>query len=414
MLRAMTSTNDPAASPAVLPHPGRLAWLDALRGSALFGILLLHAIEHWDFSSNPKNPAPWLKTLNTWTHDTGFFLFGGKAYAIFALLFGVSFFLILERWSKEGTRFTARFLWRLGVLGIFGYLYGLIYCGDVLLIIALLGVPLVFLHRLSTRALAWVSILLVLQIPTLIDAARLLLEPGFKIPPPNHWAIYRLLFPVYRDGSFLDVTAINVWQGQLARLWWTLESGRYTQMLGLFVWGLLLGRAGVLGDRARCLRLAKRALLWGLLGFAIFYTIKLNLRGWGLKATRPYVFDSLVSAYCNLAQMAVWAGGFLLLYQWTKAAAVLRLFAPTGRMSLTCYVTQGLIGVPLFYGYGFGLHRHLGPFYSVLVGVAIFVVQTVAADAWLKRFRHGPLEWLWRACTPRIASVSGPTGEGRG
>ena len=397
----MLRISDPASRGATPDPRPRLDWLDALRGSALFGILLLHAIEHWDFSSNPKNPAPWLKTLNTWTHDTGFFLFGGKAYAIFALLFGVSFFFILQRWSQPGINFTGRFVWRLVVLGIFGFLHGLIYCGDVLLIIAALGLPLVFLHRLSTRALTWISILLVLQLPTLVDAARLLLEPGFKVPTPRHWAIYRQLFPVFRDGSFLDVTAINLWQGQLARIWWTIESGRYTQMLGLFVWGLLLGRSGVLDDRARLTRLAKHAVIWGLLGFALFYTIKLHLGDWGLKATRPYVFDNLVSAYCSLAQMAVWAGGFTLLYQWRNAASVLRVFTPVGRMSLTCYVTQGLIGVPLFYGYGFALHRHFGPFYSMLVGLAIFVIQSLAAHAWLKHFSQGPLEWLWRACTLR-------------
>jgi uncharacterized protein len=112
-----------------------------------------------------------------------------------------------------------------------------------------------------------------------------------------------------------------------------------------------------------------------------------------------YEADNLVSSYCSLAQLAVWAGVFVLLYQWAKAKAVLRMLAPYGRMSLTGYVTQGLVGVPLFYGYGLALHRYMGPFYSVLLGAALFAVQCTCAHLWLKRFLYGPLEWLWRSCT---------------
>jgi uncharacterized protein len=68
-------------------------------------------------------------------------------------------------------------------------------------------------------------------------------------------------------------------------------------------------------------------------------------------------------------------------------------------MSLTCYVTQGLVGIPLFYGYGLALYRYLGSFYSILFGIALFIVQCVFAHLWLKRFVYGPLEWLWRSFT---------------
>jgi len=68
-------------------------------------------------------------------------------------------------------------------------------------------------------------------------------------------------------------------------------------------------------------------------------------------------------------------------------------------LSLTCYVTQGMIGMPLFYGCRFALYRYLGSFYSVLVGIVPFIVQCAAAHFWLRSFRYGPLEWLWRACT---------------
>ena len=385
-------------TPAVAPN-SRIDLIDALRGSALCGILLLHSIEHWDFYRNPEHSPAWLQALNQQVHDAGFFLFGGKAYAIFALMFGVSFFLILDRWSQRGIPFQGRFLWRLTLLGIFGYLNGLVYCGDILLVIALLGVPLVWLHRLGTRTLAWISVALVLQLPSLWEAGRVLLVPVYSPLQPLHWPIYGHLFNVYSNGSLLDVLTTNLWTGQTSRLLWTFETGRYTQMMGLFVWGLLLGRTRIFADPARCARLGRRAILWGAIGFAVFFPLKTQLGAWGLRDMRANAVENLLSSYCNLAQMAVWAGGFVLLYQWTRAQSFLRLFAPYGRMSLTCYVTQGMIGVPLFYGYGLALYRYLGSFYSVLVGIAIFTVQCAAAHLWLRYFHYGPLEWLWRACT---------------
>lgn len=397
-------------TPPLEPRP-RIELVDALRGAALLGILLLHSVEHWDFLRPPVTPPAWLRPFDTAVHDGVFFLFSGKAYAVFAMLFGLSFFLILNRWSERGINFPGRFLWRLGVLAIFGYLHGILYCGDILLVIAVLGVPLVFLHRLGNRALAWIAVALVLQVPSLWETGRVLFEPGYQPPQPRHWAIYGQLFNVFASGSFRDVTITNLWTGQSSRIWWTIETGRYTQMLGLFVAGLLLGRARVFEDTARCVRLARRALLWGAIGFAVFYPIKLHLGAWGLRGMDRYVTDNLISSYCNLAQMAVSAGGFVLLYQWAKARAALRLLAPYGRMSLTCYVTQALVGVPLFYGYGLALYRHLGPFYSVLLGAAIFAGQCVFAHLWLKRFIYGPLEWLWRAFT--FGSIATPMRKAR-
>lgn len=389
-------THAHATSPA--PRP-RIDLVDALRGSALLGILLLHSIEHWDFMSYPPNPPAWLAQLNHLTHDVGFFLFGGKAYGIFALLFGVSFCLILDGWSRRNIPFRGRFLWRLAVLAFFGYVHGLLYCGDILTIIAVLGVPLVFLYPLGNRALGWISVALMLQIPSLVQTANVLLHPALQPPNPMHWTIYGRLFPVFSNGSFLDVVRMNAWQGELAKTYWTIETARWLQMLGLFVWGVMLGRSGVLEDPVRSVRLAKRALVWGVVGFAILYPISRYLGDWGLVGNRRYVVSHLVSSYVNLAQLAVWGGAFVLLFRWDWPRAVLRLLAPYGRMSLTCYVTQAVIGVPLFYGFGLGWHRYLGIFHSVLIGAAIAVVQITLAHLWLRRFNYGPLEWLWRALT---------------
>lgn len=385
---------------APVPEPNaRINVIDALRGSALAGILLLHAIEHWDFYRPPDHPAAWLKPFDTAVHDAGFAIFSGKAYAVFALMFGVSFFLILQRWSQRGVPFRGRFLWRLGLLAGFGYLNGLVFCGDILLIIGLLGMPLVFLHRLSSRTVAWIAGALLLQLPSLWQVGRIFFEPGYQMPQPLHWPVYGRLFEVYANGSLADVLKINLWTGQSSRLLWTLETGRYTQMLGLFVCGLLLGRARIFEDAGRGRRFALHALGWGLLGYLALHPVRSHLGGSGLKDLPLYATENLVNAFRNLAETAIWVGGFVLLHAWARTRPVLQLLAPYGRMSLTGYIMQGLIGVPLFYNYGLGFYHWAGPFYSVLIGLGILVIQAVFAHFWLKYFVYGPCEWLWRSLT---------------
>jgi uncharacterized protein len=153
------------------------------------------------------------------------------------------------------------------------------------------------------------------------------------------------------------------------------------------------------------LRLAKQVLILGLAGFAVFFFFKVQAGHWGLEDRTRYAVEDLARSYIRLSQVALWFGGFIVLYSATKARSLLRLLAPYGRMSLTGYVTQSLIGVPLFYGYGLALYRYLGPFYSVLCGVAVFVVQCACAHLWLKRFYYGPLEWLWRSATMLPSAV---------
>jgi uncharacterized protein len=171
-------------------------------------------------------------------------------------------------------------------------------------------------------------------------------------------------------------------------------------MLGLFVVGLLLGRSRVFEDAARTLHLGKRALLWGAISFAVLYPVKWFAGHAALEGMARYEVNNLATAICNLSQILIWVGGFILLWQGSLARRILALLAPYGRMTLTGYVTQSLVGAPLFYGYGLALYNHLGPFFSVtVVGAGLLVAQIAFAHLWFRHFHYGPLEWLWRSLT---------------
>lgn len=395
----MRSVEDDQVKPVPGESRARIDLIDAMRGTALMGILLLHAVEHWSLGRYPAATSTWLRVLDAWSLDAADFLFKEKAFAIFATMFGVSFFLIRERWVLSGVDFHRRYLWRLAVLAVLGFFDGVIYCGDFLLTIAIMGVPLLYLDRLGSRTLAWLAVALLVQIPALAETFLLVTTRGFQPSIVQPWVTYRDLLGVFTDGSFLDVCAINAGKGQIARIFWAVDSGRCAQMLGLFLCGLLIGRSRVFADPARLALLARRVLLLGLAGFAALHVIRHFAGEWGLTEPARNHADNLLTSYIGLAHVAVWFGAFVLLFHLGRMRRVLALLVPYGRMSLTCYVMQGVVGVPLFYGYGLALYRYCGPFYSGLIGVALFVVQCVCANFWMKRFNYGPLEWLWRACT---------------
>ena len=89
---------------------------------------------------------------------------------------------------------------------------------------------------------------------------------------------------------------------------------------------------------------------------------------------------------------------FVFLWQW-GGRAVLGWFALPGRMTLTLYVLQSCIMVPLLYGFGFGLWREVTLAQMVWTGIAFFALQIAFAAWWYRRYRYGPLEWVWRAAT---------------
>lgn len=115
----------------------RLGVVDVLRGFALPAIVLLHNLEHYNIYFTPEFLPDWLKTIDKYAMDTMFFLFAGKAYATFSLLFGFSFYIQFQNAKKSGQDFRERFAWQLVLLFLFAQLHTLFYDGDILVLYAI-------------------------------------------------------------------------------------------------------------------------------------------------------------------------------------------------------------------------------------------------------------------------------------
>ena len=121
----------------------RIDILDVLRGFAIVSIMLLHSIEHFDMYYLPETLPTWMKSLDKGIWDSMFFLFGGKSYSIFALLFGVTYAIQLSRQQEKGASFDGRFAWRMLLLLGFGILNSVFFQGDILGIYAVIGLLLI-------------------------------------------------------------------------------------------------------------------------------------------------------------------------------------------------------------------------------------------------------------------------------
>src|SRR5574344_2737385 len=142
---------------------GRVDFVDALRGFAIVSILLLHHLEHFDFYYLPYDLPLWLKSLDSVIFGVVMFLFSGKSYAIFALLFGFTFNLMDSKQADKGYDFRLRFLWRLFLLLIFGLLNTVFYQGDILNMYALMGLAILPVCRLKDKTVLIIAVILIIQ-----------------------------------------------------------------------------------------------------------------------------------------------------------------------------------------------------------------------------------------------------------
>lgn len=382
-------------------HSGeRVLAVDALRGFAVMGIVLLHNIEHFNFYSFPEAASPFWESLDKQLWDLLFFLFSGKAYAIFALLFGFTFYLQSHHCERRGEDFRNRYMWRLLLLLGFGFINASFFPGEILVLYALLGFVLVPVRHLSDKAVAWIAFILMLQPLEWGKVVYALIHP--EANPEQMIFSLGDVYPELGGHSLWKMIQVNFVTGQLASLNWAWCYGRVFQTASLFMIGMLLGRKGLfrLTDetQTQVMRFWQRVAFYALPSAVLLYFGKefvyQQISNPFLKATMQTIWNS----WYNLAFMLVMISAFLLLY-WINEGKVQRLLVPYGKMSLTDYVSQSILGSFLYFGYGLGLHQYCGTTCSLLIGIVFFLAQLGFAHWWFRHFRRGPLETIWHRLT---------------
>lgn len=379
-------------------QPNRLDVVDCLRGFAIVAIMLLHNLEHFDLYHKPAGQPAWLVALDQGIWDSMFFLFSGKAYAIFAMLFGVTFYIQMSNRDQRGEDFRPRFAWRLVLLLMFGLVNSFIYQGDILSFYAVLGFVLIPVARMGNKAVFTVALLCMLQPYEWINVVQALDNPAAKLPDPASWSYYAHIGAYLKGDALWPALVGNFTNGKMASVAWSWENGRFFQIISLFMLGMLAARKGLFHATLEATRFWKRTLVIAAICFVPLYWVKLNLPTLapGDALRRP--LETIFVSWSNVAFMLVLAPTFILLFH-GLGARLLRVFAPLGKMSLTSYMVQSLIGSTLYYGYGFGLWESTGATVCLLIGIALAVLQGLFSAWWLRHHRQGPLEALWHRAT---------------
>ncbi len=193
----------------LLKKTPRIEVVDALRGFAVMAILLVHNLEHFIFPVYPESSPEWLSILDAGVFNAVFSLFAGKSYAIFALLFGFTFYIQSHNQQLKGKDFGYRFFMETGLLAGFATLNAAFFpAGDVLLLFVVVGIILFIIRKWSDKAILITAILFSLQPIEWFHYIMSLFNPAYTLPDLNVGAMYSEV----ADYTKTELLGIPHWQ----------------------------------------------------------------------------------------------------------------------------------------------------------------------------------------------------------
>jgi uncharacterized protein len=444
----MTPNVVPDASPAPVAPEERIDLVDALRGVALLGILLVNIA--WftqPFATEFLPPSESLTTLDRIADAAVRFVAETKFYSMFSLLFGFGMAIQMGRAELRGASFVPLFLRRRLALFVIGILHVvLMWYGDILHGYAILGCVLLLFRNCRPRTVVvWLVVFMLAPVllftgltALALFAQRLGADQGWATegmpaavstsPAPDSQATQPTLSPgsapadddnpfaseeawvgfmsqwaqretaVFRSGTFAEQVQLRlenfVWSALMLGL-------LYPNILGLFLGGVWIARRGVFHAPGQHLDWLRRA---ALLGLAV--GIPLNIayawivfRSFSDQGGTLMLAAVAIGFLAGPALMLGYVASLSLWWQTSVGRACLTPFTFVGRMALTNYLLQSFICTSIFYSRGMGWFGQVGPAQAVGVALLVYAFQIPISHLWLKRFPFGPMEWLWRSFT---------------
>ena len=385
----------------------RFIILDALRGFALLGICLANFPEFslYTFLSAEATSAMPTAHTDSILHFLLYMFVDGKFYTIFSILFGIGFSIIIEHAAQRGANGMLIFYRRMVVLLFIGLCHlMLLWSGDILTLYALLGMIMPLLHKLSNKAiisLATALLLLPIFIDVVVEACKFSPAAFFR----NLQWHYCALFGITEDNFAYWLSDQTTYKGMLQfliqgaaeRMTEFIDGNRYFKVLGLFLIGLYIGKNRLYAHIAQISTQLKKSsipLIICALPLSILYAYSsINAHPWGLALhTMLYTFSVFPMGLAYII-------GIVLLHQKIGNHFIITALAAPGRMALSNYIGQTICGIIIFYGIGFGMGAHTSLTATLFIALAIFCLEVIISKLWIKHFRFGLLEWIWRILT---------------
>ena len=359
----------------------RIDVADALRGIAVAGIILYHSVEHFNIFTQETilHALPSDQTVA----DVLAWLLSGKMYGIFAMLFGLSFFIMNDNQQQKHRNFSLRFAWRMCLLFMFGIINVTFYDGDILMLYACYGLLLIPISYLPSLVVWCIIAVLAIQ-----PVELYCLLTGTTMDHSTMWELYGKINSAHEHGTFWENAITNLRYGFEVNFRFNVFSGRLTQLLCLFILGMQLGRQRLFYNENGNLKVWHTVFcLSTVLVIALSFVDFGALESW----LKP-IYNLIILLMIVSAVVSAW-------YAFEGVRRVLHHLCIFGRMSLTNYLLQSVIGSFIFCGYGLACYRWLGITYAVMIGAGMVMVQYLFCRWWFSNHQRGPLEGLWRKLT---------------
>jgi len=380
----------------------RIDAIDILRGFTIFGILLvnmpLYGWPNWGpmraiRAQLPDGPLDEAASWFLWLFAED------KFYPLLSFLFGLGFSIQLAR--APAADFLSVYRRRLLALLLIGLLHGLlVWSGDILITYALVGFFLLPFRDCSQRTILVFAVVFLLLPIALFPLQRDLNQRLFThivAADVDYKLLWNESLQTYTHGSFAEITSERA-RAVSWNLTWPIS---LVQILGLFLLGLYAGRRQFFQSLQIHLSVLRKAIWWALLLAVIGMLVRTGV----FKV--PETFGPYLSSFGegeletvgNLGLSFFYAGALVVLAQGAAWKSRLAPLTAVGRMALSNYLFQSLVCTTLFYSYGLGLYGRVHPAAGLALSFAIYSVQVPLSLWWLRHFRFGPMEWVWRSLT---------------
>ncbi|TFD99259.1 DUF418 domain-containing protein [Jeotgalibacillus salarius] len=369
----------------------RIQSLDVIRGFSLLGIFIVNMIAFHSPMYYYDPYSWWGDSINRpvyWWIDV---FVQASFYPIFAMMFGAGLAIQYMRAEEKKAHFTSFASRRLAILLGIGLIHAfLIWSGDILITYAVAGFILIWMLKLSGKMLLILGFIIYFLPQSLLSGIMFFASMVDPTTVTYFSSVQDIESSVanYGSGSFADIF------GQRVDDWTYANSPAGFISIIIAILPLMMIGAGVaktkLFEKAsdKKLLLSLSALIFLGLGIAIKTSPYWGEKNLAFVFTQDYVGGPLVAmGYMTL---------LLLIMTAPLSAKLLQPLAKTGRMALTNYLLQSIIGTIIFYNYGFGLYGEVTLMTGTLIALGIFVMQVIFSELWLSKFKQGPAERLWR------------------
>ncbi len=379
--------------------------MDVLRGFALFGVMLINLTEMGGetilitTAQLAALPAAGLNdALMFWVNLLAY----DKANTLFAFLFGLGFWVQMQRLEARGAAFQTIYLRRITILLMIGLVHVMFFFAwDILHVYGIAAFILFFCRKLPDRALFWLGASLLLFGKPLIGWA--FEASGISGPYDTIWTAESAILARQAAAQSDSLLAFTSAMRGMLYFEWLLNGSLIAWIayaLGRFFMGAWIGSKGWIQNAQANQHLFRRWLWPLLIGGLLLESA--HLLGGNLVAGTS--LEPLLGVLHAIATPMIAAGyvcGLVVLFQSRSLSWLAKPFAPVGQMALTNYLLQSLAIIMILTGWGpgLGLAGKAGASTFLPFVIAFFAAQIVVSHLWLRVFAYGPLEWVWRVLT---------------